>query len=142
MDIRQFAEADEAAVIELWRDCGLLAPQNNPQRDIARKLQVGRELFLVGEIDGQIVASVMGGYEGHRGWVNYLAVSNEHRRKGYGVVLMRQIEALLLERGCPKLNLQVRRTNEAVLAFYHAMGYGEDEVVSLGKRLIPDKSAE
>ena len=93
-------------------------------------------------VDGEIIASVMGGYEGHRGWVNYLAVSNEHRRKGYGVVLMRRIEALLLERGCPKLNLQVRRSNESVLAFYHAMGYGEDEVVSLGKRLIPDKPSE
>ena len=116
MDIREFIEADEAAVIALWRDCGLLAPQNNPRRDLARKLQVGRELFLVGEIDGEVVASVMGGYEGHRGWVNYLAVSNEHRRKGYGVVLMRRIEALLLERGCPKLNLQVRRSNDAVLA--------------------------
>ncbi|QFU77045.1 GNAT family acetyltransferase [Halioglobus maricola] len=139
MNIRQFSEADESAVIDLWRDCGLLAPQNNPHRDIARKLEVGRELFLVGEVDGEIIASVMGGYEGHRGWVNYLAVSNEHRRKGFGVVLMRRIEGLLLERGCPKLNLQVRRSNEVVLAFYRAMGYGEDEVVSLGKRLIPDK---
>ena len=73
MDIRPFREADEAQVVALWQACGLTRPWNDPHRDIARKLAVQRELFLVGEEGGRIVASVMAGYEGHRGWVNYLA---------------------------------------------------------------------
>lgn len=142
MDIRAFAESDEDAVIQLWRDCGLVVPHNNPRQDIARKLQVGRDLFLVGTENGAIVASVMGGYEGHRGWVNYLAVSPDHRRRGYGAILMRRVEQLLLARGCPKINLQIRRSNEAVIAFYRALGYGEDPVVSMGRRLESDESEE
>ena len=142
MDIRAFAEPDEDAVIQLWRDCGLVVPHNNPRKDIARKLQVGRDLFLVGTESGAIVASVMGGYEGHRGWVNYLAVSPDCRRRGYGAVLMRRMEELLLARGCPKINLQIRRSNEAVIAFYRSLGYAEDPVVSMGRRLESDEAGE
>lgn len=138
MEIRPFVEADEAAVIALWQDCGLVVPWNDPARDIARKLQVGRDLFLVGEVEGRLVASAMGGYEGHRGWVNYLAVSPHCRRRGYGEHLMAELERLLLDRGCPKINLQVRSGNSEVIAFYQSIGYGEDEVVGLGKRLQSD----
>ena len=138
MDIRAYLESDEEAVIALWQDCGLVVAHNDPRRDIARKLEVGRDLFLVGVEAGEVVASVMGGYDGHRGWVNYLAVSPQHQRKSYGTVLMRAIEKMLLARGCPKLNLQIRRTNEAIIDFYNSIGYGEDAVVSMGKRLIPD----
>lgn len=132
-------ESDEDAVIALWRECGLVVSHNNPHKDIARKLAVGRDLFLVATQGDTIVASVMGAYEGHRGWVNYLAVSPSCQRKGYGAVLMRRIEELLLERGCPKLNLQIRSTNQAVIAFYRSLGYGEDAVVSMGKRLETDE---
>ena len=138
MDIRAYLESDEEAVIALWQDCGLVVAHNDPRRDIARKLEVGRDLFLVGVEAGEVVASVMGGYDGHRGWVNYLAVSPRYQRKSYGTVLMRAIEKMLLARGCPKLNLQIRRTNEAIIDFYNSIGYGEDAVVSMGKRLIPD----
>lgn len=138
MDIRAYLESDEEAVIALWQECGLVVAHNDPGRDIARKLEVGRELFLVGVEAGEVVASVMGGYDGHRGWVNYLAVSPRHQRKSYGTVLMRAIEKMLLARGCPKLNLQIRRTNETIIDFYNSIGYGEDAVVSMGKRLIPD----
>jgi hypothetical protein len=72
MDIRPFREADELAVIALWRACGLTRPWNDPRKDIARKLAVQRELFLVGEVGGNVIGSVMGGYDGHRGWVNSL----------------------------------------------------------------------
>ena len=75
ISIREFWERDESAVIDLWHRCGLVVPANDPAKDIARKLQVDRDLFLVGIVDNEIVASVMGGYEGHRGWVNYLAVA-------------------------------------------------------------------
>ena len=92
----------------------------------------------MGEIDGEAVATVMAGFDGHRSWVNYLAVSPEHRRAGLGCALMRHVEAALQARGCPKVNLQVRASNQVVLDFYERVGYGRDDVVSLGKRLIPD----
>jgi ribosomal protein S18 acetylase RimI-like enzyme len=138
MEIRPFREADEAQVVALWQACGLTRPWNDPHKDIARKLQVQRELFLVAEEGGAIVASVMAGYEGHRGWVNYLAVDAAHRRGGLGARLMRHVEDLLLARGCPKLSLLVRTSNADVLAFYRALGYAQDDAIPLGKRLIPD----
>ena len=138
VDIRPFREADEAQVVALWRACGLTRPWNDPHRDIARKLAMQRELFLVGEEGGRIVASVMAGYEGHRGWVNYLAVDPGRRRAGLGARLMQRVEEMLLAQGCPKINLQVRASNAEVLAFYRALGYAQDEVVAMGKRLVPD----
>ena len=138
MTIRAFQAEDTAAVISLWADCGLLAPQNDPRKDIARKLRVYPEGFLVGEYEGRIVAACMAGYEGHRGWINYLAVSPAYRRRGLGREMMTAAEALLSAAGCPKINLQVRTANRDVLAFYKALGFGVDDVVSLGKRLEKD----
>ncbi len=139
MHIRAYQGNDEAAVVELWRICELTRPWNDPHKDIARKLQVQPELFLVGQWQGQLIASAMFGYEGHRGWLNYLAVLPEHQRKGHAKALMAHGEALLLALGCPKINLQVRSSNDQVLAFYQSLGYSDDQVVSLGKRLIPDR---
>lgn len=138
MHIRSYTSTDETAVIKLWHECNLTVPWNNPAKDIARKLTVGADLFLVGEINGVLVGSIMGGYEGHRGWINYLAVSPTHQRKGYGRELVAEVEKLLLAKGCPKINLQVRAGNLSVIEFYKAIGFNTDEVVSLGKRLIPD----
>jgi ribosomal protein S18 acetylase RimI-like enzyme len=138
MTIIPFTAQYTESVIELWRRCGLVVPWNDPAKDIERKLSVNPELFFIGTINGDIVASVMGGYEGHRGWINYLAVSPAHRRQGYGQIMMKAAEAALLERGCPKINLQVRHDNTEVLAFYAALGFHDDRVVSLGKRLIDD----
>ncbi len=97
------------------------------------------ELFLVGTVDGGLVATAMAGYDGHRGWVYYLAVAPGHRRKSFGRALMQEVERLLLARGCPKVNLQVREGNAEVLEFYRKLGYAVDERVSLGRRLIPDQ---
>lgn len=138
MHIRPYQASDEAAVVTLWQACELTRPWNDPHKDIARKLQVHPELFLVGEVQGHLMASAMFGYEGHRGWVNYLAVSPGHQKQGHAKALMQLGEALLLARGCPKINLQVRASNAAVLAFYQSLGYQDDQVVSMGKRLIPD----
>ncbi|MEW6463297.1 Acetyltransferase YpeA [Pseudomonas sp. THAF187a] len=138
MLIRPFQPSDEAAVVDLWQRCDLTRPWNDPYKDIQRKLQVQPELFLVGEIDGTLVASAMAGYEGHRGWVNYLAVCPQQRQRGLARQLMAHIETLLLAMGCPKLSLQVRDTNAAALAFYERLGYQVDASVSLGKRLIAD----
>jgi ribosomal protein S18 acetylase RimI-like enzyme len=138
MQIRTFQIADEAAVIALWQVCDLTRPWNDPHKDIARKLCVHPELFVVGIEDNQIIASAMFGFEGHRGWVNYLAVSPAHQRKGHASTLMHWGEKTLKARSCPKINLQVRSSNAAVIAFYQSLGYGQDEVTSLGKRLISD----
>ena len=139
MQIRAFADADTEAVVALWNDCGLTRPWNNPYQDIARKCSVSPDLFLVGsETNTQLVASIMVGYDGHRGWINYLAVHPSHQRQGYARHLMEQAEQLLTARGCPKLNLQVRERNEAVIAFYESLGYTDDKTVSMGKRLIAD----
>ncbi|MGQ7957408.1 GNAT family acetyltransferase [Pseudomonas sp. SP16.1] len=138
MHIRPFQPADEAAVIDLWQRCELTRPWNDPQQDIRRKLGVQPELFLVGEVDGQLVASAMAGFDGHRGWVNYLAVCPTQRRRGLGRQLMTAVEQRLEALGCPKLNLQVRDGNQAVLAFYERLGYRIEPLVSLGKRLIAD----
>jgi ribosomal protein S18 acetylase RimI-like enzyme len=138
MRIRAFQLADEAAVVALWERCGLTRTWNDPRKDIARKLAVQPELFLVAEADGAVVATVMAGYEGHRGWVNYLAVAPQHRGKGLGRALMRRVEETLKDRGCPKLNVQVRTANAEALQFYRRLGYAQDEAVALGKRLIPD----
>jgi ribosomal protein S18 acetylase RimI-like enzyme len=138
LKLRAYRSADEAAVIALWHACGLTRPWNDPKRDIARKLTTQPEMFLVVEDDNALVATAMVGYDGHRGWVNYLAVAESHRRHGLGRLLMAEAERLLIERGCPKLNLQIRSSNAAVIAFYARLGYAQDDVVSLGRRLIPD----
>ena len=85
-----------------------------------------------------VIATVMAGYEGHRGWVNYLAVHPDHRRGSYVRQMMAEAEQALAARGCPKVNLQIRASNTAVVAFYESLGYRVDEVVSMGKRLEED----
>jgi ribosomal protein S18 acetylase RimI-like enzyme len=138
IEIRPFVRDDTEAVVALWEACGLVRPWNDPRKDIERKLQVRAEMFLVAVEDGVIVGSVMAGYEGHRGWINYLAVESSRRRQGLGTRLMAEAERLLEGSGCPKINLQIRSENADVIAFYRALGYEADDVVSLGKRLIPD----
>ena len=141
MRVRAFELKDAPAVVALWEDCLLTRPWNDPHKDIARKLAVQPELFLVGVLESRIVATVMAGYEGHRGWVNYLAVAPTFRGRGFARALMEHVEQLLLAKGCPKVGLLVRNSNADAIAFYRHIGYLEDESVPLGKRLIPDAMA-
>jgi ribosomal protein S18 acetylase RimI-like enzyme len=138
LTIRPYRPQDEFQVLALWQACGLIVPWNNPKRDIERKLAVNPELFLVGELEGRVVATCMAGYEGHRGWINYLAVLPELRRHRIAAVMMEAAESRLRRMGCPKINLQVRASNEEVIAFYESIGYKTDSVVSMGKRLEQD----
>ena len=133
--IRIFRASDEPQVIQLWQACGLVVPWNVPHLDIARKLDFQPDLFFVAEQDDEIVGTAMAGYEGHRGWVNYLAVAPRFQRHGLGRQLMGFVEERLAALGCAKLNLQVRSGNSGVIEFYERLGYRIDEVVSLGKRL-------
>ena len=138
MQIRPYQETDEAFVIRLWQECELTRPWNNAKYDISRKLTTQPELFLVGVEEQVVIATAMVGFDGHRGWVNYLCVSPLHRKLSYGKAMMVEAERLLIARGCPKLNLQIRSSNAAVISFYKHLGYQLDEAVSMGKRLIPD----
>lgn len=135
LHIRPCRKTDRDAVIGLWHACGLIVPQNDPFKDIDLKLQFQPDLFLVGRCADRLIATVMAGYEGHRGWINYLAVQPDFRRQGIGRLMVGAAEDKLRRLGCPKINLQVRRTNTDVIEFYRRLGFSVDAVVSLGKRL-------
>jgi len=128
---RPVTPAEVAAT--LFKGLGL-----DPHKDIQRKLTVRADLFLVGEVEGAIIGTVMAGYEGHRGWINYLGVDPAFRRRGLGRVLMQEAERHLREAGCPKINLQVRSANTDAINFYRSIGFAVDDVVSMGKRLEQD----
>jgi ribosomal protein S18 acetylase RimI-like enzyme len=136
MLIRAFKDSDEQAVIDLWSVVlESDAPHNDPATAIRMKLAAGRDLFLVAEVDGAVVGTVMGGYDGHRGWVYAVAVLPEYRRRGIATALIRRLEADLAERGCVKINLQVRSSNPGVVSFYEGLGFRVEERISMGKRL-------
>lgn len=138
MKVRPFQLSDTEAVVELWRRCGLLRSWNDPRRDITRKVTVQPELFLVGEVGEKVMASIMAGYDGHRGGVYYVAVDPAHQRQGHGRTLMATVETRLNAMGCPKLNVMVRTDNHATRAFYAKLGYASSAVECLGKRLVAD----
>ena len=136
LTIRPYRDKDRQDVVALWHRCQLVVPSNDPQTDIRLKTHFQPDLFLVGHNrEGQLLATVMAGYDGHRGWINYLAVAPDQRRQGIGRQMMAAAETRLRALGCPKINLQVRRGNTAVIDFYRRIGFSEDDVVSLGKRL-------
>ena len=138
--IRPFQTEDEASVVSLWKLCELTVPWNNPYKDIARKLKVQPELFLVGMLDSLLIATVMGGYDGHRGWINYLAVHPDFQGQGYAQQVMENVESELRKRGCPKINLQIRSGNARLMAFYQKLGFTDDKALSMGNRLEEDHS--
>jgi ribosomal protein S18 acetylase RimI-like enzyme len=138
MKIRSYISSDKKDLIALWHACGLANPKNDPSHDITRKLKSKSGWLLVGEDNKKIVASVMVGYEGHRGWLNYLAVSPDRQGEGLGRKIVEHAESKLKKLGCPKINLQVRKENKAVLGFYQRIGYQDDQVISLGKRFADD----
>jgi ribosomal protein S18 acetylase RimI-like enzyme len=136
MEIRLYADADESSVLALWGTAlADSAPHNDPVVALRRKLAVGRDLFYVAVLDEIVIGTVLGGYDGHRGWIYSVAVDANHRRRGIGSALLRHLEAELRRRGCLKANLQVRTRNLEVVAFYESLGFATDAVVSMGKRL-------
>ena len=133
--IRSYQTSDQSAVIGLWHRCNLVVPQNEPKKDIEMKRKVQPDLFFVGTIGNRIVATVMAGYDGHRGWIYYLAVDPDCQRQQIGRRMMEKAESALKNRGCPKINLQVRTSNQAVISFYERLGFSNDDVIGLGKKL-------
>lgn len=136
--IRVATAADGAAIIALWRTCGLTRPWNDPDADFARALHREQATVLVTEVDGDVTGSVMVGDDGHRGWVYYLAVTPAARRTGTGRALLAAAEDWLRARGCPKIQLMVRDDNRAALDFYRATGLDPQPVVTLGRFLTED----
>jgi ribosomal protein S18 acetylase RimI-like enzyme len=136
LEIRAFRDADEADVVKLWTAIFPDArPWNHPREYIRRKLAVQRELFLVGATGGAVVATVLAGYDGVRGWIYHLAVAPAHRRHGYGAAMMAAAEERLRQLGCPKINLQIVRANAGVVRFYERIGFAVEDRVSMGRRL-------
>jgi ribosomal protein S18 acetylase RimI-like enzyme len=137
--IRTYHPDDEAGVIKLWQACGLTVAWNNPKADIDRKHADSPELFFIGELGDKLVASCMAGYDGHRGWIYFLAVKSSQQRNGLASKLVAHVESALMGMGCPKVQLMVRHTNDSVISFYESIGYNPDPVVVLSKRLIEDE---
>ena len=140
LSIRRFEASDTDAVIALWQQAfpeyrDVTRPQRDPHLSIANKLATQPELFFVAVLGERIAGTVMGGYDGHRGWLYSLAVDESLRRHGIGTRLVAHVENALTELGCPKLNLQVLSAKADIQAFYEALGYRADAVISLGKRL-------
>jgi ribosomal protein S18 acetylase RimI-like enzyme len=135
LQIRPYQAEDEEQVIALWQRCRLVRAGNDPQEEIRRKVAFQPDLFLVGLFDTEVVATAMAGYEGRRGWLNYVAVSPEHERRGVGRAMVENAIALLKAQGCPKVNLQIVATYEAVVGFYQSLGFDVEELISMGKRL-------
>lgn len=142
--IRPFLATDTEQAVALWDECGLTRPWNDPRADIERALGAQPEFFLAATTaasasgDETLVGTVMAGYDGHRGWMYYLATAPSHRGTGLGRRLVREVERLLEAAGCPKAMLMVRSTNARVLGFYDELGYEQEEVLVLSKRLIHD----
>ena len=139
VSVRTYRHGDRERVVALWEECGLVVPWNDPGRDIDRKLADSPELFFVAEdARGLPSGTCMAGYEGHRGWIFYMAVRMDLRGRGIARALLGHAEAALAARGCPKVELMVRDTNATVLEFYRHLGYVDEPVVVLGKRLVND----
>ena len=134
MEISVFKIDEKEEVINLWAKCGLLTDKNDPIADIERKISHSPELFFVGRRKGKIIATVMGGYEGRRGWINFLCITPEEQKSGYGRQIMDHVEKKLFSLGCAKINLQIRHGNRQAINFYQRLGYKDDHVFSMGKR--------
>lgn len=135
MTIDPIGDADVEAVVALWDRCGLLRPWNDPRRDVALARGAAGADVLVGRENGRIVAAAMVGFDGHRGWIYYLAVDPEAQGGGFGRAMTAACEAFLRARGAPKMMAMVRSTNAAVLGFYEKLGFDDQETVVMGKWL-------
>jgi ribosomal protein S18 acetylase RimI-like enzyme len=124
------------AVIQLWKTVfNDEKPHNRPDLSIDKKRAVDDHLFFVALADDEVVGTLLAGYDGHRGWLYSVAVDPQQRGKGLDTQLVRHAEKALAELGCVKINLQIHTFNESVQAFYQALGYTPEPIISMGKRI-------
>jgi len=135
--VRPATDQDIPGLIALWDACGLSRPHNHGPTDIAFARRGPNSDVLVMELEGEVVASAMVGHDGHRGWVYYVAVQPAHQRQDYGTQIMARAEEWLRAKGVWKMHLMVRPSNGAVHNFYEGLGFADDGVVVLSKRLHP-----
>ena len=135
LSIRPFDEAAKASVIQLWKDCELTRPWNDPAKDIDFCMAKPESILFVAEVDGRIIGSVMTGHDGHRGVIYYLAVHPDQQGRDFGRALVRHAEAWLKEKGVWKVNLMIRDDNDSVRDFYRAIGYEEEPRIVMARRL-------
>ena len=138
IDFREISDADVNAVVALWQACGLARPWNDPYKDISFA-RIGKEsTVLVGEIAGELVATVMAGHDGHRGVLYFVAVDREMRGKGYGKAAVKAAEDWLARRGVWKVNLLIRNENDQARGFYEALGYAVSPVICMARKIVTD----
>ncbi len=135
VEIGELREGEIEAAVALWEEAGLTRPWNDPRADIRLALAGPASTVLTGRIDGRLVATAMVGWDGHRGWLYYLAVAKAAQRRGYGARMVRAAEDWLAARQAPKLQLLVRAENQAVVAFYETLGYRRTDTVMLQRVL-------
>jgi ribosomal protein S18 acetylase RimI-like enzyme len=135
LGIKPIEDGDIAEVIALWQRCGSARPWNDPAADIALARKDTNATVLLARDEGAVVASVLVGHDGHRGWVYYVTVDPDHRFKGYGRMIMAAAEDWLRAKGIEKMQLMVRGDNAKVHAFYQSLGYFEQERVVFAKWL-------
>jgi len=142
LQIRAYKEQDKSDVVNLWKQVlADEAPHNDPETAIGKKVLFDDNLFFVAIVDDALVGTVMGGYDGHRGWIYAVAVNPAFCRRGIGTALIKHMEAVLKELGCLKANLQVRSRNRQVVKFYEKLGFNVEENISMGKRLYAQSGA-
>lgn len=126
----------QTAVIDLWRQCNLIVPSNDPVEDNKKKIDFQPALFFIALLFDQVIGSIMVGYEGHRGWINYLAVLPTFQKQGYGKLLIIKAVTELRKMGCVKVNLQIRPDNLQAIGFYQHLGFKQEERISMSLRLV------
>lgn len=142
MNVRTYEERDHQEVVVLWREVfGYDTPHNDPELSLRNKTAARDGLLFVAEEEGRTIGTVMGGYDGHRGWIYSLAVSPEHRRTGAGRLLVEAVVQELAARGCVKVNLQVTGDNRQVVGFYEKLGFSVEDRISMGLKLFTGGSA-
>jgi ribosomal protein S18 acetylase RimI-like enzyme len=135
INIRDYLKKDRKYVLQLWKECNLTHPWEEPAMDIKRILEVSPDLFLVGVIDDKIIATGMGRCDENRGWVEYLCVTPTFRKKGIARHLLKIIEDRLLKRGCSEVNLLIDTDNATAIEFFQSVGYHTNSVTLMGKHL-------
>ena len=133
LEIRPFVIEDTDAVLEVWSLAGMTMPERNPRSDIQKKLRHSPESFFVGTLDGTVVATVMVGYDGHRGWIYSLAVKPDLQHRGIGTQMMEHAESWLRQQGCLRVKLQIDDARSGVTEFYRKLGYEVQQLVSMAK---------
>lgn len=136
LSIIPYSNQYQTAVIELWQQCNLIVPSNDPIEDIQKKMEFQPTLFFIALLHDQVIGSIMVGYEGHRGWINYLAVLPSYQKQGYGKLLINKAITELRKLGCRKVNLQIRPTNLRVIEFYQHLGFKQEDRINMSLRLM------